>query len=353
MNFPEEPIPDYAVLYRFVGVNLIKASEEIRPAHFRDNRGSLSFDWCKYSNAEQTRARAVPPPPSDYGVVRILVSSATSTRGSKSSDFTFAGRNEPRPCIRNWWARRSGDSQNAIKNKQAGDPRERPLSHARIGAYASNTVRLVLPAVSILSHQLLRPFPDPKPPIFPQTDVPDADFALPDGVVEVRDADFGVSVRRRRRLPTPPPGLPDGSVGVPEVEVGVRELVVGVRDADFGVSLRRRRRLPTPPPGLPDGSVGVPEVEVGVRELVAEVREVDFGVSVRRRRRLPPPPPGLPDGSVGVPEVEVGVRELVAEVREVDFGVLRPRRRRFSTPAAAFIDSDSGALRVGHRHSRR
>jgi len=90
----------------------------------------------------------------------------------------------------------------------------------------------------------------------PQTTVPDYVVALPDAVVGVRNPDFGVSLRRRRRLPTPSPGLPDGSVGVPEVEVGVRELVAELREVDFGVLRPRRRRFSTPAAAFIDSDSG-------------------------------------------------------------------------------------------------
>lgn len=52
-----EEIPDGDSLFYRVSVNWLGADKKPHPGIFRENKGSISADWEKYSTAKETRAR--------------------------------------------------------------------------------------------------------------------------------------------------------------------------------------------------------------------------------------------------------------------------------------------------------
>lgn len=67
---PEE-IPDTDSLFYRVPREWLKPGDtRIQPGLFRENKGSISTDWEKYSTAAQTRSR--PGGPERFGVIRMV-----------------------------------------------------------------------------------------------------------------------------------------------------------------------------------------------------------------------------------------------------------------------------------------
>lgn len=70
-----EPIPDDAILFYRVPVGWLKPGNKLHPGVFRENKGSMSTDWSKYSTGAETRARTGKP--LSYAVLRLVVSGVT------------------------------------------------------------------------------------------------------------------------------------------------------------------------------------------------------------------------------------------------------------------------------------
>jgi hypothetical protein len=69
VNWPSEDIPNHHRL--FLRVNVGHVPSGLHPGIFRENKGSMSTDWEKYSTPEETRQRA--PRPERTGVVGLNV----------------------------------------------------------------------------------------------------------------------------------------------------------------------------------------------------------------------------------------------------------------------------------------
>jgi hypothetical protein len=65
-----EDIPDSDSLYYRVSVGWLGTDLKIAPGLFRENRGSISTDWSKYSTAAQTRSRQGRP--EKYAVIKMV-----------------------------------------------------------------------------------------------------------------------------------------------------------------------------------------------------------------------------------------------------------------------------------------
>ena len=75
MKHKPEELPDYHSLYMRVHIALLKKrnynlTDDVPPNIFREHRGSMSTDWCKYSSPEETRARK---DPNSNGVIGMNV----------------------------------------------------------------------------------------------------------------------------------------------------------------------------------------------------------------------------------------------------------------------------------------
>ena len=69
--WPVESIPDSdSLFYRFPVGSLRPSDLRPQPGIFRENRGSISTDWEKYSTAAETRAR--PGTPERFAVIRMI-----------------------------------------------------------------------------------------------------------------------------------------------------------------------------------------------------------------------------------------------------------------------------------------
>lgn len=64
-----EYIPDEDSVFYRVPVGHLKANRLPHPGVFKENKGSMSVDWEKYSSAAQTRAR--PGKPERFAVLRL------------------------------------------------------------------------------------------------------------------------------------------------------------------------------------------------------------------------------------------------------------------------------------------
>jgi len=66
-----EQIPDSDSLFYRFPVGVLRADRMPFPGMFRENRGSISTDWEKYSTANETRARQGRP--ERFAVLRLIV----------------------------------------------------------------------------------------------------------------------------------------------------------------------------------------------------------------------------------------------------------------------------------------
>jgi len=57
-SWPVEDIPDEDALFYRVPVGSLNPTDpQVHPGVFRENKGSMSVDWARYSTASETRAR--------------------------------------------------------------------------------------------------------------------------------------------------------------------------------------------------------------------------------------------------------------------------------------------------------
>jgi hypothetical protein len=78
-GWPIEDIPNADRVFYRVHVNLLPASHELVPGVFREQHGSMSVDWGKYSSAKDTRARGSEP--DKNGVVALVAGEVRSIDG--------------------------------------------------------------------------------------------------------------------------------------------------------------------------------------------------------------------------------------------------------------------------------
>ncbi len=76
--WPTEDLPDDARLFYRVHVNSAPDGVLV-PGIFREQKGSMSADWEKYSTAEESRSRA--PEPSRNGIVVLLAGPIRAIEG--------------------------------------------------------------------------------------------------------------------------------------------------------------------------------------------------------------------------------------------------------------------------------
>jgi hypothetical protein len=70
-DWPVEEIPDPDGLFYRVSIGWLRPGDlRIAPGIFRENRGSISSDWEKYSTAAQTRSRQGRP--ESFAVIRMI-----------------------------------------------------------------------------------------------------------------------------------------------------------------------------------------------------------------------------------------------------------------------------------------
>lgn len=70
--WPVEDIPDPDALFYRVPTGWLRPGEfDVQPGFFRENKGSMSVDWEKYSTAAETRTR--PGSPERFAVIRMIV----------------------------------------------------------------------------------------------------------------------------------------------------------------------------------------------------------------------------------------------------------------------------------------
>jgi len=78
--WPVEEIPDPDALFYRVSICWLRPTDpKPHPGVFRENKGSISVDWEKYSTAAQTRARQGGP--ERFAVLKIIVGGARSIDG--------------------------------------------------------------------------------------------------------------------------------------------------------------------------------------------------------------------------------------------------------------------------------
>ncbi len=73
-----EAIPNEDRLYYRVSLGWLRPGNRLHPGVFRELRGAMSVDWCKYSTAEATRGRTGRP--DRFGVVALHVSDVRAIR---------------------------------------------------------------------------------------------------------------------------------------------------------------------------------------------------------------------------------------------------------------------------------
>jgi len=66
-----EEIPDHDSLFYRVPIGALRPDLKVHPGVFKENRGSMSTDWEKYSPASETRARTGKP--QQFAVLRMAV----------------------------------------------------------------------------------------------------------------------------------------------------------------------------------------------------------------------------------------------------------------------------------------
>lgn len=69
-TWPVEYIPDPDGLFYRIPVGWIAPDQKVAPGVFKENKGSISTDWEKYSTAPETRAR--PGRPERFAVVKMI-----------------------------------------------------------------------------------------------------------------------------------------------------------------------------------------------------------------------------------------------------------------------------------------
>ena len=69
-SWPVEEIPDQDSLFYRVSVGWVRPDLKVAPGIFRENKGSISTDWEKYSTASETRAR--PGKPQRFAILRLI-----------------------------------------------------------------------------------------------------------------------------------------------------------------------------------------------------------------------------------------------------------------------------------------
>jgi hypothetical protein len=69
--WPVEELPDSASLFYRFPIGQLRANQKPFPGMFRENQGSISTDWEKYSTAKETRARQGRP--EIFAVLRMNV----------------------------------------------------------------------------------------------------------------------------------------------------------------------------------------------------------------------------------------------------------------------------------------
>lgn len=70
-NWPVEDIPNADSLFYRVSVGWMRPGDlKVSPGFFRENKGSISCDWNKYSTAAETRSRQGRP--EQYAVIRMI-----------------------------------------------------------------------------------------------------------------------------------------------------------------------------------------------------------------------------------------------------------------------------------------
>jgi hypothetical protein len=79
-KWPVDPIPDDASLFYRVPVAW-RPDLKPAPGVFRENKGSMSTDWEKYSTAEATRARQGRP--ERFAVLRLVAGGIRDVRGMR------------------------------------------------------------------------------------------------------------------------------------------------------------------------------------------------------------------------------------------------------------------------------
>ena len=69
-SWPVEDIPDPDSLFYRIPVGQLRADRTVAPGNFKENKGSISTDWDKYSSAAQTRTRQGGP--ERFAVLRMI-----------------------------------------------------------------------------------------------------------------------------------------------------------------------------------------------------------------------------------------------------------------------------------------
>ena len=76
-----EEIPDGDQLYYRIPAAQVGKQGSPQPGHFRENKGSISTDWSKYSTPGETRARQGIERAASFGVIALLVGGVRSIEG--------------------------------------------------------------------------------------------------------------------------------------------------------------------------------------------------------------------------------------------------------------------------------
>jgi hypothetical protein len=79
MTWNVEPIPNEDRLFYRVNAKLLKDRLTLHSGVFREQHGSISTDWEKYSTPDETRNRAAVP--DDNGVVALVVGAVRAFEG--------------------------------------------------------------------------------------------------------------------------------------------------------------------------------------------------------------------------------------------------------------------------------
>ncbi len=94
-----EEIPGSDDLFYRVDRGSFGSGEVIpNPGSFRENRGSMSCDWNRYSNAEETRARTGRP--ESFGIIRLNAGKIRSIQGLRlAHDPDFPNNNRSHSAV--------------------------------------------------------------------------------------------------------------------------------------------------------------------------------------------------------------------------------------------------------------
>lgn len=97
--WPIESIPnENDLFYRVDRQSMPPHDLSVHSGVFRENRGSLSCDWEKYSTAEQTRARTGKP--KIFGVIRMNTGKIRSISGlTVTHDPDYPNRNQAHTAV--------------------------------------------------------------------------------------------------------------------------------------------------------------------------------------------------------------------------------------------------------------